>query len=352
VGLGIVGYMPSLVNYLPARIYLTSESSPPPMNPKLQECLEDYVFERYATEEQTLLGVADKLDGLRMEYLPDSVGKKLESVASNIRSTFPLVEEVKSAHRAKSDFEEDYRALHKRVRFLQNQIKRIDAKIEDADQAITRFDRGEESDLTRDDLVSGREMLIAERREIETKIPSEWEAQNAAYLTLLKDDKKKVNQYRRNVDDGYNALVEIRNLIADTPALIDIGPELDRLYAALPNMDPKEAQSALKKLRTELGQVDGTSKIKSKLNKSRKAFKGNNPDREKALGEMEKAIDLYLAEVSWRKRAFAELTAPLLAVDEAIRPTIGLRQQAQMTEEQALYAASCNADHKDVSLNF
>ena len=117
-------------------------------------------------------------------------------------------------------------------------------------------------------------------------------------------------------------------------------------------MDPKEAQSALKKLRTELGQVDGTSKIKSKLNKSRKAFKGNTPDREKALGEMEKAIDLYLAEVSWRKRAFAELTAPLLAVDEAIRLTIGLRQQAQMTEEQALYAASCNADHKDVSLNF
>lgn len=352
VGLGIVGYMPNLVNYLPARIYLTSEASPPPMNPKLQECLESYVFERYATEEQALLGVADKLDDLRMGYLPDSVGKKLESVASNIRSTFLLVEEVKSAHQAKSDFEEGYRALHKQVRFLQSRIKRIDAKIEDADQAITRFDRGEESDLTREELVSGRERLIAERQEIEAKIPSEWEAQNAAYLTLLKDDKKKVNQYRRNVDDGYNALVEVRNLIADTPALIDIGPELDRLYAALPSMDPKEAQSALKKFRTELGQVDGTSKIKSKLNKSRKAFKGNNPDREKALGEMEKAIDLYLAEVSWRKRAFAELTTPLLAVDEAIRLTIGLRQQTQMTEEQALYAASCNAGHKDVSLNF
>lgn len=352
VGLGIVGYMPSLVNYLPARIYLTSESSPPPMNPKLQECLEDYVFELYATEEQTLLGVADKLDSLRMEYLPDSVGKKLESAASNIRSTFPLVEGVKSSHEARSDFEEGYSTLHKQVRFLQRRIKRIDAKIEDADQAITRFDRGEESDLTRDELVSGRKMLIAERQEIEARIPSEWEAQNAAHLTLLKDDKKKVNQYRRNVDDGYNALVEVRNLIADTPALIDIGPELDRLYAALPKMDSKEAQSALKKLRTELGQVDGTSKIKSKLNKSRKAFKGNNPDREKALGEMEKAIDLYLAEVSWRKQAFAELTAPLLAVDEALRPTIGLRQQAQMTEEQALYAASCNADHKDVSLNF
>ena len=67
---------------------------------------------------------------------------------------------------------------------------------------------------------------------------------------------------------------------------------------------------------------------------------------------MEHAVDLYLAEVSWRKRAFSQLTEPLHGVDEALRYTIGLRQQAQMTEEQALHAASCGADHKDVSLNF
>ena len=352
VGLGIVGYMPSLVNYLPARIYLTSESSPPPMNPKLQECLESYVFDRYATEDQALLGVADEIERLRMDYLPDSVSTKLDSVASSIRSTFPLIEEVKLAHTAKAEFERGYRALHKKVRFVQKQSKRVDLRIEDVDQAIVRLDRGEESDLSRDELVRSRELLFAQRQEIGSKIPSEWQAQNEAYLALLKDDKKKVNQYRRNVDDGYMALVEVRRLIADTPALIDIGPELDRLYAALQILEPDEAQSQIKKLRSVLGQVDGTSKIKSKLNKSRKAFKGNNPDREKGLAEMGKAIDLYLAEVSWRKQAFSELTESLYRIDEALSPTIGLRQQAQMTEEQALYAASCRAGHKDVSLNF
>ena len=352
VGLGIVGYMPSLVNYLPARIYLTSEASPPPMNPKLQQCLEDYVFERYATEEKVLLDVALEIERLRMDYLPDSVSKKLVSVASSIRSTFPLVEKVKLAHSAKANFEEGYRGLHKQVRFLQSQVKRVDARIEDIDLSIVRFDRGEESEFSRDELVRSRELLFAQRQEIVSKVPLEWEAQNAAYVALLKDDKMKVNQYRRNVDDGYRALVEVRNLIADTPALIDIGPELDRLYSALPMLEPDEAQSQIKKLRSALGQVDGTSKIKSKLNKSRKALKGNNPDLEKALAEMEKAIDLYLAEVSWRKRASTELTEPLHKMDEALRPTIGLRQQARMTEEQALRAASCRADHKDVSLNF
>ena len=36
IGLAIVGFYPSLVNYLPARTYLTSHVAPPPMNPKLQ----------------------------------------------------------------------------------------------------------------------------------------------------------------------------------------------------------------------------------------------------------------------------------------------------------------------------
>ena len=39
VGLGIVGYFPQLVNYLPLRSYYSSEVAPPPINPKLQECL-------------------------------------------------------------------------------------------------------------------------------------------------------------------------------------------------------------------------------------------------------------------------------------------------------------------------
>ena len=51
IGLGIVGFYPSLVNYLPARTYLTSNVAPPPMNPKLQYCLQEYKFPIYNTEE-------------------------------------------------------------------------------------------------------------------------------------------------------------------------------------------------------------------------------------------------------------------------------------------------------------
>ncbi len=54
IGLGIVGFYPSLVNYLPARTYLTSDVAPPPMNPKLQHCLQEYKFEIYNNDEQKI----------------------------------------------------------------------------------------------------------------------------------------------------------------------------------------------------------------------------------------------------------------------------------------------------------
>ena len=44
IGLAIAGYFPPLVNYLPNRTYLTSENAPPPINPKLQQCIEEITF--------------------------------------------------------------------------------------------------------------------------------------------------------------------------------------------------------------------------------------------------------------------------------------------------------------------
>ena len=47
VGLAIAGYFPGLVNYMPYRTYLTSETAPPPVNPRLQLCMERRVFAEY-----------------------------------------------------------------------------------------------------------------------------------------------------------------------------------------------------------------------------------------------------------------------------------------------------------------
>ena len=45
LALGVVGFYPFLVNYLPNRVNFLSETSPPPKNPKLQYCIEKYMKE-------------------------------------------------------------------------------------------------------------------------------------------------------------------------------------------------------------------------------------------------------------------------------------------------------------------
>ena len=47
LALAIVGIYPTLVNYLPNRVSYLSENSPPPRNPKLQICIEDFINENY-----------------------------------------------------------------------------------------------------------------------------------------------------------------------------------------------------------------------------------------------------------------------------------------------------------------
>ena len=50
-----------------------------------------------------------------------------------------------------------------------------------------------------------------------------------------------------------------------------------------------------------------------------------------------------------RKSALSDGVHTYLA---AISDTVGARQQPQLSREQALYIAGCNAKHRDISLNF
>ncbi|MGB3244784.1 MAG: hypothetical protein WBB25_09625, partial [Sulfitobacter sp.] len=77
-----------------------------------------------------------------------------------------------------------------------------------------------------------------------------------------------------------------------------------------------------------------------------------NPDRVAALAEYDKALDEYEAQATWRADADAALRPQLTAYIEGIRGTLGLRSQDRLNREQALYMATCNAVHRDISLNF
>ncbi|MCY4349027.1 MAG: TRAP transporter large permease subunit, partial [Thiotrichales bacterium] len=97
LGLGIAGAFPSLVNYLPNRVYLGSETAPPPMNPKLQYCLEDYVFARYDENGDELRAQIDRAAALDVGYLPDPLREKYERSVELARDGLGLVHAVREA---------------------------------------------------------------------------------------------------------------------------------------------------------------------------------------------------------------------------------------------------------------
>jgi TRAP-type mannitol/chloroaromatic compound transport system permease large subunit len=47
VALVIVALTPAMVNYLPTRISLAADTAPPPINPRMQLCIEEYLFDYY-----------------------------------------------------------------------------------------------------------------------------------------------------------------------------------------------------------------------------------------------------------------------------------------------------------------
>jgi tripartite ATP-independent transporter DctM subunit len=76
LALGIVGYTPSLVNYLPTRLSLLGEQAPPPINPRLQTCIEETVFVRFQNDGDNIKSAITAARGLDVSVVPERMGKQ------------------------------------------------------------------------------------------------------------------------------------------------------------------------------------------------------------------------------------------------------------------------------------
>ncbi len=352
VGLAIVGVFPPLVNYLPNRINLTSETAPPPRNPRLQYCVEKYVFAKYDQVQDQLRRQIEAVRGLDISYLPKKTRVSLLEGFDAAEATFALVGDVRAAEAAMADYIPDYRPLHRQVRALQGKIRRRKDKIAITTQKLKRLNEVaatvEKIGRMQGEIDSLKDQIAA----IESEIPARWKEARAGYLKLAKAEKKARLKYRRNVDDAYEPIAKVRKIIAQTDALGELEGQLKDLPDIIASRTPEQATIIIKQAEQALGDVSGASPIKSKISKARRALKGNKPKTEKALRELAKGLDLYAAQIRWRQRAAAELAAGLTVYDLAIRGTIGLRQQDRLTSDQAAEVASCKSEHRDISLNF
>ena len=227
IGLGIVGFYPSLVNYLPARTYLTSHVAPPPMNPKLQHCLQEYKFDIYNNDEQKITAAIKSFEQLVPSDLPNDKLDIFEEHFENALGTFALVKKLQKTEEDYNLFAEDYRDLHYSVRKKQKKIRKIDLKIEKLKSEIRRL---EKDDLSQKNKIELRiEDYKLEIDEVRKQIPENWISKNKEFEIIQKAKNTQTKRYKKNVDEAYDNLDQIVMFIKDHEKLNELASDINNL---------------------------------------------------------------------------------------------------------------------------
>lgn len=352
-GLTIAGTFPGLVNYLPNRTYLTSETAPPPMNPRLQLCLEEELFTHYDEHRAALEAAIAKASALDLSGLPDRYQEQLTDSFAQAGKTFSLVAAVREAESARLAYVSDYRPVRSEARGAQARVAEADAKLETLSVQLRRLT---DDDADRSGDIAALKADIARwtaaKADAVAEVPGAWEESHARYRALSDAETRARRMYRNNVDDAYVGVRDFRAILSDNEKLQAAKPGLAAQVDAVNTLSPEAAMASIKSYERQLGAVNGASPIKSQVSKARRALRGNTPNAEKALAFLAKAKSRMETELAWRLAAAQSLSSALADYDRAIATSIGVRQQARLTPDHATSIAACQSVHRDISLNF
>jgi len=350
IGLGIVGFYPSLVNYLPARTYLTSNVAPPPMNPKLQHCLQEYKFAMYNNDEQKIKSAITNFQSKVPTDIPLDKLDIFEEHFENALGTFSLVKKLQKTEKEYNLYAKDYRDLHYSVRKKQKKIRTIEKKIQKLESAIRNLDKEDSAQKNKINLKI--EDFKLEIDEINNKIPENWASKNKEFEIIQKAKNTQTKRYRKNVDQAYDNLAQLVMFIKDHEKLNELSSEVNNLKNKVDNQDYENSISIIDNMFEKIGEISGTEEFANRLDDLYSLIDSEEKEINKITDTILEIKLLFNKEVGWRKDAAENLMPELEKYNLVIKDNIGLRLQSRLTKEQAKMVASCNAVHRDISLNF
>src|SRR6056297_1086067 len=276
VALLIVGLTPQLVNYLPMRSSLTAETAPPPINPALQYCVENYVAQEFATSGDSILAAIQDAAALDLSYLPEDQREDFRDSIEKAEQAFVLMEEIEDIKAQLAEEAEDYRPQHRVVRSLEASARRIQSELEDL---RVQVDRGF-GDTER--LQARVEELEEERQALLDQIPASWSDAEAAYGQLTSADRRARGMYRRTVDQAYEPLEELIEVIESADALAELEGPINAPAEDAAGMDGDTADERFKDVERMFGDVAGANDIRGLLSDARREIDARTPDPERA----------------------------------------------------------------------
>ncbi|MEK9760422.1 MAG: TRAP transporter large permease subunit, partial [Candidatus Puniceispirillum sp.] len=348
LGLTIVGFNPSLVNYLPTSTFLSSETAPPPKNPRLQLCLEDYHFDFYDTQKAAYIGQLDQLKSADLSTLPDSKQKAMARNINNAGQIFDRVAEIKSAKLAIADAASAYAPIHSEVRAIERIIRQDEAEL----KALGRAIRGTDNERKKTDMKARMAALEAEIAEKRGQIPADWNNINKDFKKLTAQLNRARMQFRRQSDQAYADIRMLVHAIDAESELAVIGDELRQIRSTINNAPVADSLAKIKTNYSALNKIPDAQDAAKALSNARRALDSKTPDQAKALTMIDETLAVINTELAWRAAAKAGPRAKLAAFETFTRSNLGLREQDRLTAEQVDIITPCLAQHQDISLQF
>ncbi len=351
IALVIVGLTPQLVNYLPNRLSLLSETAPPPRNPALQSCIEEYVFDEFKERGGDIRRAIAAARQLDLSILPEDMRVDLTGSLDKAEKTFELLKDIEATENAMNAYAVDYRALHVEVREIQKLVERIESERIELETDLRLLPEDARSEERRRDITQHLEDLNTEAKRLTDSVPAGWTEKHEAFVKLKRADNKARLQYRRNVDEAYETLREAIEVIGAGGDLIAFDGEVAKIKQTAAT-DGEAAVEAIGDLLSRIRVVAGTRLIAEPLSEARSKLRRSQPDLAQAVEALEQADAALATEIAWRKQASETLMPALAEYEAAIRETIGLRLQPRLPKKQALFVAACKSTPQDLTLDF
>ncbi|MBT5263878.1 MAG: TRAP transporter large permease subunit [Rhodospirillaceae bacterium] len=353
LALVIVAMTPQLVNYLPSRISLTAETAPPPRNPRLQVCMEEYINQAFTTRGSEIRSVISDARVWDLSYMPKKQSRAITTSIDKADSAFKLLDTAFRASQAVEDAAGAFRPIQRKVRLIEAKIAKDVAEAKELKKSLSQSKRQQAGATKRHETLALKiAKLESEIKKLRPTIPGDWKQTYKTFNAILKAEKKARQIYRRTTDQAYVPIQELVATIQAVDALTGVADRIRGLEGVISTNSPTEVEAEIKAVERLLNKVAATSDIKSSLTKARRAMKAKKPKLKKALAEHAKAVALLDGEIAWRTKAQGQLLSKVQAYEAGIRDTIGLRQQPRLPRNIALEVASCGAGHRDISLHF
>jgi tripartite ATP-independent transporter DctM subunit len=348
----VVADTPRLVNYLPQRVTLAASTAPPPVNPGLQFCIEQYMAGEFQDRGKEIRAAIAKARGLDLASLPDEMRKDLAESFGKAEAAFGLLDAVGKAETAIDKRAESYAPLHHHVREIEGNIRVLDAQIKDLNDDIVRSEDTAAGKARAAELTAEKTALEAQRKQLQSTIPSNWTTEHNAFRKLLQADRRARLMYRRDVDSAYEPVIKTVKTLAATPALAALRGDLESLRGIINSQTEDKAAGRIEATMAKVGTVTGADKVRSELYKARRALTGRTPDKDASLKALDTTLKTYESELAWHKKAEQSVLPGLRAYETAIHDTIGLRKQEKLPQNIVPAIAGCTAYHRDISLQF